>query len=62
MHISISYAAMKLTSMSFPLILIVRVTQGVFAALVLVLSGFGEYHFATKSNGAQCGKRNGNLD
>ncbi len=33
---------MKLTSITSPLTLILRATQGVFAALVLVLSGFGE--------------------
>ena len=33
---------MKLTSIASPLTLILRATQGVFAALVLVLSGFGE--------------------
>jgi hypothetical protein len=32
---------MKLTSMSFPLMLLIRVSQGVFALLVLILSGFG---------------------
>ncbi|KAG7294282.1 hypothetical protein NEMBOFW57_004353 [Staphylotrichum longicolle] len=38
---------MKLTSMSFPLILIVRVIQGVFAALVLVLSSFVAHWYNT---------------
>jgi hypothetical protein len=33
---------MKLTNMSFPLMLLIRVTQGVFALLVLALSGFGK--------------------
>ncbi|KAK4121781.1 hypothetical protein N657DRAFT_577109 [Parathielavia appendiculata] len=31
---------MKLTNISFPLMLLIRVTQGVFALLVLILSGF----------------------
>ncbi|KAH6622875.1 membrane-associating domain-containing protein [Chaetomium tenue] len=31
---------MKLTSMSFPLMLLIRISQGVFALLVIILSGF----------------------
>jgi hypothetical protein len=41
---------MKLTNMSFPLMLIIRATQGVFALLVLILSGFGKESYKHPSS------------